>query len=101
MTIYTYHIIDVAFDFSRTKLKQTEVNCAFLMKCHEKLTEENLKLKKELEELRALKVGAISSPSKAENWTVCSSCKKLLRPNNDEAAISSSTIELEGIMTNS
>ncbi|KAK2449422.1 hypothetical protein P8452_13296 [Trifolium repens] len=68
---------------ARTKLKQTEVNYMFLKKCHDKLSEENLILKKELEELRALKVGPsnITQSNKAANWTICSSCKKIWKPN--------------------
>ncbi|XP_004488070.3 homeobox-leucine zipper protein HAT1-like [Cicer arietinum] len=89
---------------ARTKLKQTEVNCIFLKKCHDKLNEENLRLKKELEELRALKIGPsyTSQSSKAANWTICSSCKKIWKPNeghnNEEDGVrksSQSTIELD------
>jgi homeobox-leucine zipper protein len=40
---------------SRTKLKQTEVDCEFLKRCCETLTEENRRLQRELQELRALK----------------------------------------------
>ncbi|GMH06483.1 hypothetical protein Nepgr_008323 [Nepenthes gracilis] len=40
---------------ARTKLKQTELDCEFLKKCCETLTEENGMLQKELQELRALK----------------------------------------------
>lgn len=84
---------------ARTKLKQTEVNCIYLRKCHEKLSEENLRLKKELEELRALKVGPSNTTqsSKAANWTICSSCKKIWKPNEEDVVIKSShsTIELD------
>ncbi|CAL5184594.1 unnamed protein product [Lathyrus oleraceus] len=86
---------------ARTKLKQTEVNCIFLKKCHDKLSEENLKLKKELEELRALKVEApntTQSSSKAANWNICSSCKKIWKHNEEEDVVrksSHSTIELD------
>ncbi|KAF2307755.1 hypothetical protein GH714_031482 [Hevea brasiliensis] len=40
---------------ARTKLKQTEVDCEYLKRCCETLTEENRRLQKELQELRALK----------------------------------------------
>lgn len=40
----------------RTKLKQTEVDCDFLKRCCENLTEENRRLQKEVQELRALKL---------------------------------------------
>ncbi|KAF3321271.1 homeobox-leucine zipper protein HAT4-like protein [Carex littledalei] len=39
-----------------TKLKQTEVDCDFLKRCCENLTEENRRLQKEVQELRALKL---------------------------------------------
>ena len=73
--------------YVRTKLKQTEVDCEFLKKCCEKLTDENRRLKKELQELRALKVRP--SPlyiqlSKAATLTICSSCEELLKPSKEE-----------------
>ncbi|XP_035817706.1 homeobox-leucine zipper protein HOX19 isoform X2 [Zea mays] len=40
---------------ARTKLKQTEVDCELLKRCCESLTEENRRLQRELQELRALK----------------------------------------------
>nr|pir homeotic protein HAT22 - Arabidopsis thaliana (fragments) [Arabidopsis thaliana] len=41
---------------ARTKLKQTEVDCEFLKKCCETLTDENRRLQKELQDLKALKL---------------------------------------------
>ncbi|KAK7329086.1 hypothetical protein VNO77_23232 [Canavalia gladiata] len=97
---------------ARTKLKQTEVDCEFLKKCCEKLTDENLKLKKELQELRAMKIGPSSlyiQLSKAKTLTMCSSCEGLLKPNDEgnKTSVSDvvqssnhklqSNIELEGI----
>ncbi|KAJ6394245.1 hypothetical protein OIU77_023467 [Salix suchowensis] len=41
---------------ARTKLKQTEVDCEFLKRCCENLTEENRRLQKEVQDLRALKL---------------------------------------------
>ncbi|XP_022134791.1 homeobox-leucine zipper protein HAT22-like [Momordica charantia] len=67
---------------ARTKLKQTEVDCEFLKKCCERLNEENRRLKKEVQELRSLKIGAsqlyIQLP-KAATLTICPSCNKLTR----------------------
>jgi homeobox-leucine zipper protein len=40
----------------RTKLKQTEVDCELLKRCCESLSEENRRLQRELQELRALKL---------------------------------------------
>ncbi|CAN4118620.1 unnamed protein product [Withania somnifera] len=61
-----------------TKLKQTEVDCEYLKKCCEILTEENKRLHKELQELRALK----SSPPfymqlPATTLTMCPSCERV------------------------
>ncbi|XP_023531587.1 homeobox-leucine zipper protein HAT3-like [Cucurbita pepo subsp. pepo] len=67
---------------ARTKLKQTEVDCEFLKKCCERLNEENRRLKKELHELRSIKLGAsqlyIQLP-KAATLTICPSCDKITR----------------------
>ncbi|OWM77219.1 homeobox-leucine zipper protein HOX11-like [Punica granatum] len=64
---------------ARTKLKQTEVDCEYLKKCCETLTEENRRLHKELQELRALK--STSSPFymqlPATTLTMCPSCERV------------------------
>ncbi|XP_068666994.1 homeobox-leucine zipper protein HAT4-like isoform X2 [Aristolochia californica] len=62
---------------ARTKLKQTEVDCEFLKRCCENLTDENRRLQRELLELRALK----RSPHfymhvPATTLTLCPSCEK-------------------------
>ncbi|KAF2317612.1 hypothetical protein GH714_025559 [Hevea brasiliensis] len=41
---------------ARTKLKQTEADCEFLKRCCESLSEENTRLKKELQKLRSLRL---------------------------------------------
>ncbi|KAI4344496.1 hypothetical protein L6164_011715 [Bauhinia variegata] len=70
---------------ARTKLKQTEVDCELLKKCCQNLTDENRRLKRELQELRSLKIEQSSSLyiqlSKAASLTMCSSCEKLFTPN--------------------
>jgi len=62
----------------RTKLKQTEVDCEYLKRCCETLTEENRRLHKELQELRALKS---SNPFymqlPATTLTMCPSCERV------------------------
>ncbi|VFR02386.1 unnamed protein product [Cuscuta campestris] len=63
---------------ARTKLKQTEVDCEYLKKWCEKLREENKRLSKELQELRALKSSNpfhINHPP--TTLTMCPSCKKV------------------------
>ncbi|KAF7135351.1 hypothetical protein RHSIM_Rhsim08G0089500 [Rhododendron simsii] len=63
---------------ARTKLKQTEVDCEFLKKCCETLTDENRRLQKELQELKALK---LSQPFymqlPAATLTMCPSCERI------------------------
>lgn len=64
---------------ARTKLKQTEVDCEFLKKYCETLTDENRKLYKELQELKALKVAQplyMKLPA-AATLTVCPSCERV------------------------
>ena len=64
----------------RTKLKQTEVDCEYLKRCCETLTEENRRLHKEVQELRALKLVTphlymhMSPPT---TLTVCRSCQRV------------------------
>ncbi|KAD7117766.1 hypothetical protein R6Q59_005704 [Mikania micrantha] len=63
---------------ARTKLKQTEMNFEHLKKCCEKLTDENRRLQKELQELKALK----SSPPfymqlPAATLSMCPSCERI------------------------
>ncbi|XP_047318372.1 homeobox-leucine zipper protein HAT14-like isoform X2 [Impatiens glandulifera] len=65
---------------ARTKLKQTEVDCEYLKRCCETLTEENRRLHKELQELRALK-SSNSNPFlmqlPATTLTMCPSCERV------------------------
>lgn len=64
---------------ARTKLKQTEVDCEFLKRCCDTLTEENRKLKKELYELRALKVESpFYMQLPAATLTMCPSCERIV-----------------------
>ncbi|CAM6051395.1 unnamed protein product [Sphagnum compactum] len=50
---------------ARTKLKQTEVDCEVLKRCCENLSEENRRLQKELQELRALKLAVVATTPSA------------------------------------
>lgn len=63
---------------ARTKLKQTEVDCEYLKRCCESLTEENRRLHKELQDLKALK--APLNPFQVQSGavttlTMCPSCE--------------------------
>ncbi|KAE8679415.1 Homeobox-leucine zipper protein HAT14 [Hibiscus syriacus] len=63
---------------ARTKLKQTEVDCEYLKRCCGTLREENKRLQKELQELRALKNSQpfyMNSP--ATTLTMCPSCERV------------------------
>ncbi|KAF5461670.1 hypothetical protein F2P56_017748 [Juglans regia] len=82
---------------ARTKLKQTEVDCEFLKKCCESLGDENRRLKKELQELRSLKVG--QSPlyiqlQKAATLRMCPSCEKNILKANDQAGKNADVLDV-------
>ncbi|KAH7679875.1 homeobox-leucine zipper protein [Dioscorea alata] len=65
---------------ARTKLKQTEVDCEYLKRCCETLTEENRRLHKELAELRALKATAahpLLAHLPATTLSMCPSCERV------------------------
>ncbi|KAK3017310.1 hypothetical protein RJ639_007153 [Escallonia herrerae] len=63
---------------ARTKLKQTEVDCELLKKCCETLTDENRRLQKELQELRAIKLTApVYMQLSAATLTMCPSCERI------------------------
>ncbi|KAF5785774.1 putative transcription factor homeobox-WOX family [Helianthus annuus] len=64
---------------ARTKLKQTEVDCEYLKTCCETLTEENKRLQKELQELRALKTSQpFYMQLPATTLTMCPSCERVV-----------------------
>ncbi|KAM1184764.1 hypothetical protein PS2_013839 [Malus domestica] len=64
---------------ARTKLKQTEVDCEYLKRCCETLTEENRRLQKELQELRALKTSQpFYMQLPATTLTMCPSCERVV-----------------------
>ncbi|XP_031493767.1 homeobox-leucine zipper protein HAT22-like isoform X2 [Nymphaea colorata] len=63
---------------ARTKLKQTEVDCEFLKRCCETLTDENRRLQKELQELKALKLASpLCMQLPAATLTMCPSCERI------------------------
>ncbi|XVF10879.1 hypothetical protein REPUB_Repub07fG0221300 [Reevesia pubescens] len=69
---------------ARTKLKQTEVDCEFLKRCCENLTEENRRLQKEVQELRALKLSPqfYMQMTPPTTLTMCPSCERVAVPPN-------------------
>ncbi|CAK9174918.1 unnamed protein product [Ilex paraguariensis] len=69
---------------ARSKLKHTEMECAYLKRWYGSLTEQNRRLQKEVEELRAMKVGpptVISphsrEPLPASTLTMCPRCERV------------------------
>ncbi|CAI9768122.1 unnamed protein product [Fraxinus pennsylvanica] len=62
---------------ARSKLKQTETECEYLKKWFGSLSEQNRKLKKEVEELRGMKVGPPhrSQQLPAATLTMCPRCQ--------------------------
>ncbi|KAG6399952.1 hypothetical protein SASPL_141438 [Salvia splendens] len=60
---------------ARTKLKQTELDCEFLKKCCETLTDENRRLHKELQELKLSQPLYMQLP--AATLTMCPSCERI------------------------
>ncbi|KAL3832897.1 hypothetical protein ACJIZ3_007633 [Penstemon smallii] len=89
---------------ARTKLKQTEVDCEYLKRCCETLTEDNRRLHKELQELRVLKTSS-SNPFymqlPATTLTMCPSCERTASSSaavpQPVAAFDSSSPQKEGI----
>ncbi|PHT45514.1 Homeobox-leucine zipper protein HAT2 [Capsicum baccatum] len=64
---------------ARTKLKQTEVDCEFLKRCVENLTEDNRRLQKEVQELRSLKLSPqfYMQMTPPTTLTMCPSCERV------------------------
>ncbi|EYU27113.1 hypothetical protein MIMGU_mgv1a024862mg [Erythranthe guttata] len=81
---------------ARTKLKQTEVDCEYLKRCCETLTEENRRLQKELQELRSLKTSS-NNPFymqlPATTLTMCPSCERVASTPTPAAAVDSTAAQ--------
>ncbi|XP_019165853.1 PREDICTED: homeobox-leucine zipper protein HOX11-like isoform X2 [Ipomoea nil] len=67
---------------ARTKLKQTEVDCEYLRRCCETLRDENKRLQKEVQELRALKTTShpFYNHLPATTLNICPSCTAATTP---------------------
>ncbi|OIW15552.1 hypothetical protein TanjilG_01075 [Lupinus angustifolius] len=68
---------------ARTKLKQTETDCELLKKYCETLTEENKRLKKELQELKSIETSPGPFPMQIPSATliICPSCERICNGN--------------------
>ncbi|CAA2979979.1 homeobox-leucine zipper HOX3 [Olea europaea subsp. europaea] len=64
---------------ARSKLKQTELECEYLKKWFGSLSEQNRRLKKEVEELRGMNVRPpnISQQQPAATLTMCPRCERV------------------------
>ncbi|GKV12781.1 hypothetical protein SLEP1_g23889 [Rubroshorea leprosula] len=78
---------------ARTKLKQTEVDCEYLKRCYENLTEENRRLQKEVQDLRALKLSPqlYMNMNPPTTLTMCPSCERVAVQSSSSSAAASST----------
>ncbi|GJN18251.1 hypothetical protein PR202_gb05392 [Eleusine coracana subsp. coracana] len=78
---------------ARTKLKQTEMECEYLKRCFGSLTEENRRLQREVEELRAMRVAPPTvlsphtrQPLPASALIMCPRCERITAATGPPAA---------------
>ncbi|KAH0882318.1 hypothetical protein HID58_058414 [Brassica napus] len=72
---------------ARTKLKQTEVDCEYLKRCCDNLTDENRRLQKEVSGLRALKLSPnLYMQMTPTTLTMCPSCERVSASSSAVAA---------------
>ncbi|KAL3537058.1 hypothetical protein ACH5RR_000424 [Cinchona calisaya] len=78
---------------ARTKLKQTEVDCEYLKRCCDNLTEENRRLQKEVNELRALKLSPqfYMNMNPPTTLTMCPQCERVAVSSSSSSSASAST----------
>ncbi|KAJ6701186.1 HOMEOBOX ASSOCIATED LEUCINE ZIPPER PROTEIN [Salix koriyanagi] len=91
-SLLVWFYLHKSVQFCRTKLKQTEVDCEFLKRCCENLTEENRRLQKEVQDLRALKLSPqfymhMTPPT---TLTMCPSCERVAAPPTASSAVDAS-----------
>ncbi|KAL9275180.1 Homeobox-leucine zipper protein HAT3-like protein [Drosera capensis] len=82
---------------ARTKLKQTEVDCEYLKRCYEKLTGENIRLQKEVQELRALKLSreSYTHMNPPTTLAICSSCERMTVPCASSTSLAAVVVKSE------
>ncbi|KAJ0603290.1 putative transcription factor HD-ZIP family [Helianthus annuus] len=78
---------------ARTKLKQTEVDCEYLKRCCDTLTEENRRLQKEVNELRALKLSPqfYMNMNPPTTLTMCPQCERVAVSSSSSSSSSAAT----------
>ncbi|KAK9276881.1 hypothetical protein L1049_006418 [Liquidambar formosana] len=84
---------------ARSKLKQTEMECEYLKRWFGSLTEQNRRLQREVEELRAMKVGppTVISPHSCEplpasTLSMCPRCERVTSTAHDKGPTRATTI---------
>ncbi|CAK9149368.1 unnamed protein product [Ilex paraguariensis] len=84
---------------ARTKLKQTELDCDYLKSCCENLTEENRRLQKEVNELRALKLSPqfYMNMNPPTTLTMCPQCERVAVSSSSSSAVGSSELATTGV----
>ncbi|MCD7452704.1 hypothetical protein HAX54_017828 [Datura stramonium] len=87
---------------ARTKLKQTEVDCEYLKRCCENLTEENRRLQKEVSELRALKLSPqlYMNMSPPTTLTMCPQCERVAVSSSSSSATGTSASRSQPVPLN-
>ncbi|GMH20331.1 hypothetical protein Nepgr_022172 [Nepenthes gracilis] len=85
---------------ARSKLKQTEMECEYWKRCFGTLTEQNRRLHKEVEELRAMKVAPPTvlsphsrQPLPASTLTMCPRCERVSTPATAKLSAVAATTE--------
>ncbi|KAK4488548.1 hypothetical protein RD792_004312 [Penstemon davidsonii] len=86
---------------ARTKLKQTEVDCEYLRRCCENLTEENRRLQREVNELRTLKHSPqfYMNMSPPTTLTMCPQCERVAVSSSSSMAVGRAHHQLPMPMT--
>ncbi|XP_076888859.1 homeobox-leucine zipper protein HAT4-like [Bidens hawaiensis] len=83
---------------ARTKLKQTEVDCEYLKRCCDTLTEENRRLQKEVNELRALKLSPqfYMNMNPPTTLAMCPQCERVAVSSSSSSSSATATSSILG-----
>lgn len=83
---------------ARTKLKQTEVDCEYLKRCCDTLTDENRRLQKEVNELRALKLSPqfYMNMNPPTTLTMCPQCERVAVSSSSSSSSAAATSSAMG-----
>lgn len=88
---------------ARSKLKQTEMECEYLKRWFGSLTEQNRRLQREVEELRAMKMGPptvlsphSSEPLPASTLSMCPRCERVTT--NTTATVAAEKLVIDAVI---